>query len=75
MPVSFSTPQSKHWEGRLPAPEAQPAPSSPTRSILRVPGQATPRSQSMKDVNVTFKELSPEEASKLPTVNEALHPC
>lgn len=37
---------------------------SPTKSILRVPGQATPRAQSLRDINVTFKSLSPDESSK-----------
>lgn len=64
MPITFHTPQAKCWEGRLLAPELPLGPGSPTRSILRVPGQATPRSQSMRDVNVTFKDLSPEETSK-----------
>lgn len=38
--------------------------ASPTRSILRVPGQATPRAQSLRDINVTFKSLSPDESCK-----------
>ncbi|KEF61476.1 uncharacterized protein A1O9_03042 [Exophiala aquamarina CBS 119918] len=63
MPITFNTPEAKRWDGRLLAPELPPAPGSPTRSILRLPGQATPRSQSLRDVNVTFKDLSPEEAT------------
>lgn len=33
---------------------------SPTKSILRTPGAPTPRAQSLRDMNVTFKSLSPE---------------
>lgn len=33
---------------------------SPTKGILRTPGQATPRAKSLKDVSVKFKSISPE---------------
>lgn len=33
---------------------------SPTKSILRTPGVPTPRTKSLRDINVKFKSLSPE---------------
>ncbi|ETN40075.1 uncharacterized protein HMPREF1541_04350 [Cyphellophora europaea CBS 101466] len=33
---------------------------SPTKSILRTPGAPTPRAKSLRDVNVKFKSISPE---------------
>ncbi|KAK5065278.1 hypothetical protein LTR84_001116 [Exophiala bonariae] len=46
----------------FPLSQAEQALISPTKSILRIPGQATPRAQSLRDVNVTFKSLSPDES-------------
>ncbi|KAK5192992.1 hypothetical protein LTR99_010639 [Exophiala xenobiotica] len=37
---------------------------SPTKGILRTPGLATPRAKFLKDINVKFKSVSPEEAAK-----------
>lgn len=73
MTIVFTTPKPKRWEGGLLGPNLPPAQGSPTRGILRVPGQATPRAQSLRDVNVTFKGLSPEEASKWSIAHEVAH--
>jgi hypothetical protein len=77
MTIVFTTPKPKRWEGsllgpNLPPAQGSPTKGSPTKGILRVPGQATPRAQSLRDINVTFKGLSPEEASKWSIVNELL---
>ncbi|KIW38375.1 uncharacterized protein PV06_09346 [Exophiala oligosperma] len=37
---------------------------SPTKGILRTPGLATPRAKALRDVNVKFKSVSPEEVSQ-----------
>ncbi|KAL6243401.1 hypothetical protein RBB50_009954 [Rhinocladiella similis] len=37
---------------------------SPTKGILRTPGLATPRTKALRDVNVKFKSVSPEEVAQ-----------
>lgn len=44
---------------------------SPTKGILRTPGLATPRTKFLKDINVKFKSVSPEEAEKQKKIEAA----
>jgi hypothetical protein len=44
---------------------------SPTKGIMRTPGLATPRAKFLKDINVKFKSVSPEEAAKQKKIETA----